>query len=123
MPRRFVRKPMLEIYFDTDFLNMRSIFSLIASIAVEFDWAVDNAWFAVLCAPEAAEEALAAALWAAAASLEAFAVSLCSLLTWDFRSSIWAWTGFKSVQPAKAITQAAATVALSVVEKFIAIFP
>jgi hypothetical protein len=27
------------------------------------------------------------------------------------------------VQPAKAITQAAATVALSVVEKFIAIFP
>jgi hypothetical protein len=30
----------------------------------------------VLCAPEAAEEALAAALLAAAASLEAFAVSL-----------------------------------------------
>jgi len=28
---------MLEIYFDTDFLNMRSIFSLIASMAVEFD--------------------------------------------------------------------------------------
>lgn len=24
-------------YFDTDFLNMRSIFSLIASMAVEFD--------------------------------------------------------------------------------------
>ena len=34
---------MLEIYFDTDFLNMRSIFSLIASMAVEFDWEVDNA--------------------------------------------------------------------------------
>jgi hypothetical protein len=29
--------PMLEIYFDTDFLNMRSIFSLIASMAVELD--------------------------------------------------------------------------------------
>jgi hypothetical protein len=28
---------MPEIYFDTDFLNMRSIFSLIASMAVEFD--------------------------------------------------------------------------------------
>ncbi len=26
-----------EFYFDTDFLNMRSIFSLIASMAVEFD--------------------------------------------------------------------------------------
>ena len=34
---------------------MRSIFSLIASIAVEFDCEVDNAWFAVLCAPEAAD--------------------------------------------------------------------
>ena len=32
-----------SIYFDTDFLNMRSIFSLIASMAVEFDCAVDNA--------------------------------------------------------------------------------
>ena len=60
---------------------MRSIFSLIASIAVEFDCAVDRAWFAVLCAPEAAEAALAAALCAAAASLDAFAVSLCNLLT------------------------------------------
>ena len=68
-------------YFDTDFLNMRSIFSLIASMAVEFDCAVDKAWLAVLCAPDAADDALAAALLAAAASLEAFAVSLCSLLT------------------------------------------
>ncbi len=48
---------------------MRSIFSLIASMAVEFDCEVDKAWFAVLCAPEAAEEAAAAALLAAAASL------------------------------------------------------
>jgi hypothetical protein len=32
-----------SIYFDTDFLNMRSIFSLIASMAVEFDCEVDNA--------------------------------------------------------------------------------
>jgi len=30
-------------YFDTDFLNMRSIFSLIASMAVEFDCPVDSA--------------------------------------------------------------------------------
>jgi hypothetical protein len=30
-------------YFDTDFLNIRSIFSLIASIAVEFACADDNA--------------------------------------------------------------------------------
>ena len=43
------------VYFETDFLNMRSIFSLIASIAVEFACAVDRAWFAVLCAPEAAD--------------------------------------------------------------------
>ena len=32
-----------SIYFDTDFLNMRSIFSLIASMAVEFDCEVDKA--------------------------------------------------------------------------------
>ena len=102
---------------------MRSIFSLIASIAVEFDCAVDKAWFAVLCAPEAAEEALEAALFAAAASLEAFAVSLCSLVTCDLRSSSWAWVGFKSVQPAKAITQAAATVALRVVVNVIQYSP
>src|SRR6202043_2866137 len=61
-----------SIYFDTDFLNIRSIFSLIASMAVEFDCEVDNAWFAVLCAPEAADCALEAALLAAAASLDAF---------------------------------------------------
>ena len=79
---------MSESYFDTDFLNMRSIFSLIASMAVEFDCEVDNAWFAVLCAPEAAEDALAAALCAAAASLAAFAVSLWFLVICDFRSSI-----------------------------------
>jgi hypothetical protein len=36
-PRRSSSHQMLEIYFDTDFLNMRSIFSLIASMAVEFD--------------------------------------------------------------------------------------
>jgi hypothetical protein len=30
-------------YFETDFLNMRSIFSLIDSMAVEFDCAVDSA--------------------------------------------------------------------------------
>jgi hypothetical protein len=30
-------------YFDTDFLNMRSIFSLIASMAVEFACEVDKA--------------------------------------------------------------------------------
>jgi hypothetical protein len=30
-------------YLDTDFLNMRSIFSLIASMAVEFACAVDKA--------------------------------------------------------------------------------
>ena len=70
-----------NIYFDTDFLNMRSIFSLIASIAVEFDCEVDSAWLAVLCAPDAAELAEAAAALAAAASLEAFAVSPCSLVT------------------------------------------
>lgn len=81
---------MVDSYFDTDFLNIRSIFSLIASMAVEFDCEVDKAWLAVLCAPEADEDALAAALLAAAASLEAFDVSLCSLVTWDFRSSSWA---------------------------------
>ena len=42
-------------YLETDFLNMRSIFSLIASMAVEFACAVDRAWFAVLCAPAAAD--------------------------------------------------------------------
>ena len=47
-----------SIYFETDFLNMRSIFSLIASIAVEFCCDIDNAWLAVLCAPEAADWAL-----------------------------------------------------------------
>ncbi len=41
-PRRF-ELGKCSIYFDTDFLNMRSIFSLIASMAVEFDWEVDNA--------------------------------------------------------------------------------
>jgi hypothetical protein len=61
---------MFEIYFDTDFLNMRSIFSLIASMAVEFDCAVDNAWFAVLCAPEAADWAAGSGA-VAAASLRA----------------------------------------------------
>jgi hypothetical protein len=30
-------------YFDTDFFNMRSIFSLIDSMAVEFDSPVDSA--------------------------------------------------------------------------------
>ena len=38
-------------YFDTDRLNMRSIFSFVAS---QHDWlacAAANAWFAVLCAP------------------------------------------------------------------------
>jgi hypothetical protein len=37
LPAAFASHQMLEIYFDTDFLNMRSIFSLIASMAVEFD--------------------------------------------------------------------------------------
>ena len=36
-------KKILPDYFETDFLNMRSIFSLIASIAVEFACAVDRA--------------------------------------------------------------------------------
>ena len=36
-------KKILLVYFETDFLNMRSIFSLIASIAVEFACAVDRA--------------------------------------------------------------------------------
>jgi hypothetical protein len=99
---------VIEAYFETLFLNMRSSFSLIAAIAEELDWPRDRAWFAVLCAPEAAEEADAAALLAAAAALEAFAVSPCSLLTCDFRSSIWAWIGFRSAQPARAARQAAA---------------
>jgi hypothetical protein len=42
-PRRLHVASIVRNYFDTDFLNMRSIFSLIASIAVEFDCAVDNA--------------------------------------------------------------------------------
>ena len=42
LPRRSSSKNY-SAYFDTDFLNMRSIFSLIASMAVEFDCAVDNA--------------------------------------------------------------------------------
>src|SRR5579864_5315042 len=102
---------------------MRSIFSLIASMAVEFDCEVDNAWFAVLCAPDAADCALAAALLAAAASLWAFAMSLCILPCCAFRSSIWAWMGFRSVQPAKATTQAAAREALRVVVNVIKVFP
>ena len=42
LPRRQTQKQSFD-YLETDFLNMRSIFSLIASMAVEFDCAVDNA--------------------------------------------------------------------------------
>src|SRR5579862_4997356 len=42
MPRRFKEQSLFD-YLETDFLNMRSIFSLIASIAVEFACAVDRA--------------------------------------------------------------------------------
>jgi hypothetical protein len=42
LPRRLEPNRRLD-YLETDFLNMRSIFSLIASIAVEFACAVDNA--------------------------------------------------------------------------------
>ena|SRR5579863_5590272 len=41
-------------YFETDFLNMRSIFSLVASHEACAAWAADSAWLAVLCAPLAA---------------------------------------------------------------------
>ena len=44
-------------YFETDFLNMRSIFSLVASHEACAAWAADSAWLAVLCAPLAAVEA------------------------------------------------------------------
>src|SRR5580692_7764821 len=99
---------------------MRSILSLIASIEALLACAIDRAWLAVLCAPEAAEAALAAALLAAAAAaLAFFASSLCSLLTCDFRSSICAWIGFRSVHPANATRQAAAAVTFNVVANFI----
>lgn len=113
---------MIEAYFETLFLNMRSSFSLIAAIAEVLDWDADSAWFAVLCAAEAAEEAEAAALLAAAAALEAFAVSPCSLLTCDFRSSIWVCSFVVSAQPARAAMQAAAAATFMVVANFIS-FP
>src|SRR5262249_1272878 len=96
--------------FDPARLNVRSIFSFVAS---QQDWlacAAANAWLAVLCAPLAAWPADCAALLAASAELLAPATSLEVLATWAFRSSICAWIGFRSVQrtmPATAATAAA----------------
>ena len=55
-------------YFDTDFLNMRSIFSLVASQQAWLDWDACNAWLAVLCAPSAADLAELAAFEAESAA-------------------------------------------------------
>ena len=55
-------------YFETDFLNMRSIFSLVASHEACAACAADSAWLAVLCAPLAAVEACLAAACAALAA-------------------------------------------------------
>ena len=41
-------------YLEIERLNMRSIFSLVASTAAWAAWAAASAWFAVLCAPAAA---------------------------------------------------------------------
>src|ERR1700751_5777329 len=106
-------------YFDTDRLNMRSIFSFVAS---QHDWlacAAAKAWLAVLCAPLAAWPADCAALLAASAELLAPDTSLAVLATWAFRSSICAWMGFRSVQPTIPATAATAAAAFTTLAHFI----
>lgn len=95
-------------YFEIERLNMRSIFSLVAS---QHDWlacAAASAWFAVLCAPLAVEEADWAAEEAASAELLAPATSDESRPTCAFRSSTCACSGLRSVQPTSMTTAAAA---------------
>lgn len=49
--RRFhIDRKFLPNYFDTDFLNARSIFSLVASQQAWLAWAACRAWLAALCA-------------------------------------------------------------------------
>src|SRR5258708_35267167 len=64
---------------------------------------IDNACFA---SPDAADADAAVALLAAAALLDDFAMSACSLLTWLCSSSIRASKGLRSVQPAVTIAKA-----------------
>jgi hypothetical protein len=66
-------------------------------MAAVFDSAIDKAFVAAL---EAAEADTEVALLAAAALLEDFARSACSLLTCDSRSAIRASMGLRSVHPA-----------------------
>ena len=63
---------------------------------------IDKACFA---SPEAADADAAVALLAAAALLDDFAMSACSLLTWLCSSSIRASKGLRSVQPAVTIAK------------------
>src|SRR5580698_327473 len=66
-------------------------------MAAVFDSPIDKALFA---APEAAAADAAVALLAAAAVLEDFARSACSLVTCSCKSAIRASMGLRSVQPA-----------------------
>ena len=94
---------------------MRSIFSLVASQHSLFACAAAIAASARLWAAWAADEAawaaraaLSAAALAASAEAWAFEALDEAAETWVFRSSIWACSGLRSVQPAAKTTQRAA---------------
>src|SRR5271154_3348466 len=80
-------------------------------MAAVFDSAIDRAFFAT---PEVEAKDTAVALSAAAASLDDFARSACSLVTCPSRSAIRASMGLRSVQPA-VITSKATMQAFAIV--------
>ena len=114
------RRSKARPYFDIERLNMRSIFSFVASQHCWLAVAAARAWSALAAAAVAACWAAAAARAAlsAAAALALLALimlewSACSLATWVFRVSTSAYNGFRSTQPAANTTQRAAAPTLT----------